>query len=1099
MHESGHEVLPSERKKLGPAGRITRIFLRKRELSILTILVIAAWGGLSFFLTPKQYNPEIVAPAFTIVTDFPNADAARVYELVTRPMEDRIAELPGVDEISSQSHPGGRSVVMVKFFVGSDMEDAKVALNQKLGDNVSQKPAGALDPVVRSVDPEDVPILDIGLTSETLSESSLRRLAFDVADELKRADGVSAVEVKGGRTNHLLVEPSGAELSARGMTVRELIGVIMTQNGVYTAEPIDGEKRNPIVNVTGNIASVEELGALVVRQTDGAVLRLRDVARISYGPGEISEYVTLADRDGSDRPVVHIALSKLRGTNATTVSEDVRSRLEALEGGLVPDDVTVTVLRDEGEIAAEEIGKLTFDLTKSVVVVAVLLMMFLGFRNAMVAAVSIPLVLLAVFGAGLLAGQTVNRITLFALILSLGLLVDDAIVVIENIARYFRLYPNGNRIRLIIRAVDEVGGALALSTLTMALSFIPMAFVTGMMGPYMAPIPFFVPAALFASLLFSVTVNPFLALIFTPKEEDGDAGADGHVAGHEVGFFLRMFQRLEDRYGAFLTGILSRKRRRLATVFGTAFAFLVSVALPLSPLVPFRMLPKADREQFYVSLDLPTRTSVGETEAVSRELGELALADTDVRSVERFVGIAPVTDFNGLFRGSSARVMRNQATLRIGLTSPDDRERTSEDIASGLRAATGELIRRHPDATIAFVEDPPGPPVMATFFLKIRGEDERIRERMAADLERSVRDIEGTTDVDRSTPERVTDLVYRIRTDKASLLGVSATDIAETLHIALSGTAVGLYHGSAVPGERQPEQQYIAVRFARDARDEAADLSSVSLRSQSGVMVPLTEVIEREDMAVDLPILSDGRHPVSYVGAEMEGRSVVYAVSDLFPVLRSYEIPDTDSRLVSWSLRGAEYEDLETGQRYRVEIDGEWKLTLDVFRDLGIAMVVAIFLIYFVLAAKTESLFVPVLIMVSIPLGLIGVFPGFAFLYALKGTYFNATAMIGVISLAGLSVKNSVIFLEYLEPLRREKKPLLPALVETGRVRLLPITLTSLTAILGSLTIISDPVWEGLAWAIIFGLSASTFLTLVIFPVIYYLVERKKWEKHVGS
>jgi multidrug efflux pump subunit AcrB len=1090
MHESNQNV-PDGKKWLGVAGRITEIFLRKRELSILTIIVVAAWGTLSFILTPKQYNPEIVAPAFVIVTDFPNTSASEVRELITRPMEDALSELPKIDEISSQSYPGGRSMVMVKFLVGADLDAAKTVLNQKLRDHMTQKPIGAADPVVQSVDPEDVPILDLGLSSETLSESSLRKLAIDVADELKRADGVSKVEVIGGRTNHLLVEPKSGALAAHDISLQEIAGVISTSNGIDLVEKLDGDSRDRVIAIDGNIRGTDDLGNLVIRQDRGAALRLRDVAEVSYGPGEITDFVSLSEKDGVGTPVVHIALSKLKGTNATSVSKGVLSRLEALKRSTIPSDVSVKTLRDEGAVAGDEITKLTFDLTKSIVVVAVLLMMFLGFRNAMVAAVSIPLVLLAVFGAGLLAGQTVNRITLFALILSLGLLVDDAIVVIENIARYFRMYPGENRIRLIVRAVDEVGGALALSTLTMAISFIPMAFVTGMMGPYMAPIPFFVPAALFASLLFSVTVNPFLALVFTPKEKPGMATPTEHTEN----VFLRSFQKLDSRYGTFLSSLLATRKKRLTAILVTGTLFLASVILPFTPLVPFRMLPKADKEQFYVYLDLPIGTDVSVTKASASETEKMLLSIPEVENVESFVGEAPVSDFNGLFKGSSSRVFGNQVTLRVNLVEHVDRNRSSEEVASDFRSRAETLRDEHPDYDVRVMEDPPGPPVLATLYLKVKGDDERIRERMAQDIEETVRGIAGTTDVDRSTPERVLDRSYRILTDKAQLLGVAPTDIASTLHIALSGTAVGLYHESASLDLRKPEQEYVALRLARDSRDAENDLLSITVTSRAGTQVPLSELLEKKDAASNLPIFADGRQPTVSVSAEMEGRSVVYAVLDLFPKLLSYRLPDGNGKLVSWSPLGAEYEDAQSGKRYSVEIGGEWKLTLDVFRDLGIAMGIAIFLIYFVLAAKTESLFVPLLIMVSIPLGLIGVFPGFALLHALKGTYFNATSMIGVISLAGLSVKNAVIFLEYLEPLKKAGKPLKEALIETGRVRLLPITLTSLTAILGSLTIITDPVWEGLAWAIIFGLTASTFLTLIIFPLVYFVFERKKWDR----
>jgi multidrug efflux pump subunit AcrB len=1092
MHNIDQSFDDTHKEKLGLAGKITRLFLQKKELSILAIIVIAVWGTFSFILTPKQYNPEIVAPAFIITTDFPNADASEVYELITRPMEDKISELTKIDNISSQTFPGGRSMVMVKFLVGSNLENAKVELNQKLQDNIGLKPAGAMDPIVRAIDPDDVPILDIGLSSDVLSESSLRKLAFDVSDELKHAPGVSKVEIKGGRVNNLFVEPRAGELTARNISLLEIMGIISNANGIFSVNPIEGEKRNPLLDVSGNIRNATDLKNLVLRQEGGAVLRLGDIADIIYGSGEITSFVSVADKTGQDSPVAHIALSKLKGTNATTVSADVLVRLEKLKGTMISQDVKVDVLRDEGQTSSEEISKLTFDLTKSIIVVAVLLMLFLGFHNAMTAAVSIPLVLLAVFGVGLLAGQTVNRITLFALILSLGLLVDDAIVVIENVARYFRLYPEENRIKLIVRAVDEVGGALALSTLTMAIAFIPMAFVTGMMGPYMAPIPFFVPAALFASLIFSVSINPYLALIFTPKNIPGKKRKS-----YEESFFFRQFKKLEERYSKWLNYFLATAKRRKKIIITVAVVFVFSLVLPLTPLVPFRMLPKADKNQLYAYIDLPNGTAVGETQAVTKSLEELILKNPEVRNVESFVGEAPVVDFNGLFRGSSFRLFQNQATLRVNLTENKERNVSSEKIAQEFVSEANAYLVEHPNVKMRIVEDPPGPPVLATFLLKIESNDEKNREQIARDFEAEIENISGVMDIDLSTPERTLDYTYRIRTDKAELLGVAPADVSTLLRIALTGSVVGLYHETTPGNVRKPEQEYIILRLPKEDRDAETDLSKIEIPSRNGINVPLTEIIEKIDGATDLPILSDDRRPATYLSAEMKDRSIVYAVLDFFPKMLKYKLPDGKGKIVAWNLLGAEYENVETGQHYFVKIDGEWKLTLEVFRDLGLAMGVAIFLIYFVLAAKSESLFIPLLLMVSIPLGLIGVFPGFAILGTLKGTYFNATSMIGVIALAGLSVKNTVIFLEYLEPLRKLRKPMIEALVETGRIRLLPITLTSLTAILGSLTIITDPVWEGLAWALIFGLTASTFLTLVVFPIIYYMVEHKKWDNLV--
>lgn len=1085
MQHNNTDHSPRETHSQGLAGKLTALFLRNGKISALTLLLLSFWGVLSFILLPKQYNPEIVAPAFVVVTEFPGASAQETRELLTRRIEDALAELQHIDDITSQSSADGKSAITVKFIVGSSQENAVIALNQKLQDIKASLPQGISEPIVQSISPDDVPILDIGLSSHTLSESSLRKLAIDIIDELKTLPGVSKVEVKGGRVNHIQIEINAAALAARGLSLSEVISILSQANGSQSVDTLASANNDPLVSVSSSIQNADDLARTVLREEQGNILRLEDIARVSYGPGDITEYVRVAERDNS-LPTVHIAFSKLKGENISTVSQAILNTLEDSKKRIIPDDVSVSVLRDEGRTASEEISKLTLDLVKSIVIVGVLLALFLGLRNALVASVSIPLVLLAVFGVGLLAGQTVNRITLFALILSLGLLVDDAIVVVENIARYFRLYPNENRSRLIVRAVDEVGGALFLSTVTMAIVFLPMAFVTGMMGPYMGPIPFFVPTALFASLIISVTLNPFLASLFTLPVQ----------GKHEKkGIFLRALENIELIYTKTLDALLHNRYKRNLTLGLTAAVLLIAFLLPFTPLVPFRMLPKADKEQFYVSLDLPDGSSVETTNKTVQALESTLLSDQDITAVESFIGTSQVIDFNGLFRGSSTRTGEHQATLKVDLVHPNERDETSESIAFRVRTALNEFQKSYPDATLRIVEDPPGPPVISTFFLSIKGENDTLRERVAQDIQTQVESIEGVVDLDTSLPEHRPDYVYRVRFDKAQMLGISPQAINETLRAAFSGSPIGLYHETARPDLRKAEQEYIIVRFARENRDSAQDLSLLKLPSRSGNLVPLTEVVESVDRPIERVILNDNRIKATTLSAEMGDRSVIYAVLDLFPKLLDYTLPNGNGRVTSWSAQAITYEDQTTHERVTVEIEGEWKLTLEVFRDLGIAMAAGIFLVFFILAMRTKSFLVPTLIMVSIPLGLIGILPGFAFLHAIKGTYFNATSMIGVIALSGLSVKNAVIYLEYLEPLKNSGKSLREALVETGRIRLLPIVLTSLAAIFGSLTIVSDPVWEGLAWSIIFGLLASTLLTLIVFPLLYFVFERKHWEQ----
>lgn len=1074
----------SEKNTLGISGKITRLFLNNRELSILSILIIAAWGIVSFVLMPKQYNPEIVAPAFVISTDFPNATSQEVFELVTRKMEDVLKEIPEVDEISSQSFSGGKSVVVVKFYVGADLEKAKTTLNQKLQDNIQLKPSGASEPVVQTMDPEDVPIISIGLFSDEFSEQALRKAAIEISDSLKQVPGTSKIEIKGGRIDNLNISLDAGKLAALGISPFEIVQAIQLSNGNYGVHTFKNDEYNSVLTVDGNIRDAQELENIIVRSQNSSVIRLSDVAAVDYGPGEITDYVRLREKNdaNSPRPVVYIAISKLKGVNATTVADAVIAKLDEIKNSSLPAEIQTEILHNEGATANEEITKLSIELAKSIAIVGAVLLLILGLRSALIVSLVIPLILFAVFSIGNLFGETINRITLFALILSLGLLVDDAIVVVENINRYFRMKLGLSKTETVVRAVDEVGSALFMSTLTMILAFVPMAFVTGMMGPYIGPIPFFVPVALAASLLFAVTLNPFFAHLL---HKESAREKKPNLVDRAIG-------KIETVYAKTIRVLLDQSKARNIFLAGTALAIILSLSLPLAKIVKFRMLPKADKEQFYLYLDLPGGTDIEKTNLLSAELEKNILARENIKSVESFVGQSQIVDFNGLFKGSSFRTQQNQATLKINLTHPEERNATSEDIASGVRDVSREFSQAHPDANIKIVEDPPGPPVLATLFLKVQGEDTEKITTIARDLKKTVSEIDGVVDLDTSIPEQNSDRSYRVNIEKSQQLGIAPSAVNQSLFLGLRGLPVGTYHHRDDNLGRTSDQEQIIVRLDGKDREFAENLNRLTIPSANGTPIPLPELLIETEAEKDSVIYTEERQKTVSISAEMENRSVVYAVFDIFPKLLNYELPGAQETKTSWTPLGVTYTDTETGERYSVMIDGEWKLTLEVFRDLGIVMALVMFLIYFVVAAQTESLVIPLLIMGSIPLSLIGVLPGFAVLGFVKGTYFNATSMIGVIALSGLAVKNAIIYLEYLEPLRKKGLSLKDALVETGRIRLLPIILTSLTAILGSLTIVADPVWEGLAWAIVFGLTASTLLTLLVFPVLYYLFERKK-------
>jgi multidrug efflux pump subunit AcrB len=1058
------------------AARIAEIFLRSHHLSLLAIFVIFVSGIVGFIVMPKEYNPDITAPAFVITTDFPDASAQDVYNLVTRPMEEKLREIPQVDQIASQSLAGGESIVNVRFLVGSDEQAAKVDLNQKLADNMALKPAGATNPLVQSVTPDDVPIYTLSLTSDQDSPSTLRASAQDIADQLKTVPGVAGIDIIGGEINNLQVELDAQKLAAQKISINDVVQAIQGSDLGFASYQLSDPAGNTTVNVADYIAGPAQISRLILKQSGGETVRLGDVATVNYGPGDLTDYVSVRNNGQSQKPAVFLAVTKLKGTNIMTVAGALDQKTKALENQPAFSDIHTNVADNEGTVTSREIGNLTEDLVESILIVGLTLLLLLGLRSAAIVSVSIPLVLLAVFAVGAAAGETLNRITLFALILSLGLLVDDAIVVVENIARYLRNNPAKNKnekIGVVVQAVGEVGTALSMSTLTMILAFLPMAFVTGMMGPYMRPIPFFVPVALSTSLFFAVTLNPFLAFHFIPAGQK-----------EKETFLVRGFKKIIDRYGNYLQKLLDNQKKRRRVLIGISALVVISLSLPFFKLVLFRMLPKADRDQFYVYLNLPANANIAQTETQADQVEKIILSDPQVSQTENYVGAAPVVDFNGLFRGVSERNQENQATLKVVLAPTGTRRQTSEQIASETRAKLDAYVRENPNDKVKIVEDPPGPPVMATLYLKVEGPDDQTRETMTDNLKTIVGHLAGTVDIDTSLADQTADYNFQIDTEKAQRLGLAPAQIAGYLQAALGGVPAGLYHSATGDAFRKPEQESIYVRLAPNDRRNWNDFSQIAIPTAQG-SVPLSELLVQNNNYIQKRILSDDGRESEYVSAEMSGRSVVYAMLDLFSAVRKTTLAP------NLKLTGVTpYEMTFTaasGDQYHVLLDGEWKLTLDVFRDLGIVMLIVAFLIYSVLTLQTNSFGTSLLIMSSVPLSLIGILPGFAVLNFLKGTFFSATSMIGVIALAGLSVKNAIIYLEYVEPLLKEGYSLKEALVKAGKIRLLPITLTSLTAILGSLTIITDPVWEGLAWAIIFGLTASTVLTMIVFPVTYYM------------
>ncbi len=699
--------------------------------------------------------------------------------------------------------------------------------------------------------------------------------------------------------------------------------------------------------------------------------------------------------------------------------------------------------------ANDAVNELVFHLVVSIIVVIVLLFFTLGWREAAIVALAIPLTLFLTLAIGMVAGQTINRITLFALILSLGLLVDDAIVVVENIHRHYKLQQH-SRLQAAIMAVNEIGMPTILATLTVVLAFIPMAFVTGMMGPYMMPIPFNVPVAMIVSLVVAFVVTPWASYRLMKADHHGEK-----------------MQPLEETrsyllYKKVLAPLLVNAKKRKIFLGIIMVVFVVAMTFPLFQLVKFRMLPKANKNTFLVSIDMPAGTVIENTDRVARAVGDHLQRIPEVRDYETFVGTGSVMDFNGLLRGGAFREASHFADIRVNLIDKEDRTTSSEKLVLKLRPAVTKLGQEY-GANIKLVEDPPGPPVRATVVAEIYGPDYDKQREIAADIRTLFAKTSEVVDIDDSVKEKQEKYQLIVNKEKAALMGISTEQIVQTLRISVAGMAVSTLHQ---PAAKDPVA--IMLRLSKSDRTGLSDMDKVFLSNPQGSQVPLSSLVTIVPAEMDKAVHHKNLEPVTYVYAEMGDRSQVYAVIDMMRYLWKHPVPDG----------------------YKIKWDGEMKLTLDVFRDLGAAMGVALIAIYLLLVGRFRSFTIPVVIMASIPLSMIGIMPGFA----MTNVYFSATSMIGVIALAGIVVRNSIVLLEFILDKKQEGLPLEQALLEAGAIRFRPIVLTAAAAILGSAVIVTDPVWSGLALALIFGMLASTALTLVVVPLFYYMVEKKHWE-----
>lgn len=1117
-------------------NKIVTMFLES-NLSLILILLASVIGLAALGLTPREEDPQIVVPLADVYVSFPGRSAAEVEQLVTTPMEKMLYQIDGVEYVYSMSREG-QAIITVRYYVGEDRERSLVKLYKKLDENRDLVPLGVTGWLVKPVEIDDVPMVTLTLSSSSAGDMTLRRVAEEISQRLAAVPNVSRAYVVGGRPRVIQVLLDPDDMASHNISPLEIQRAIRGANINQTTGEFRAGDRILQVDAGKTFENAAQLESLVVGVFDGQLVFLKDVARVEDGPEEIANYVrhgwgpaqgfthhqnfpgTIIGRASEDagaplenagpESAVTIAIAKKKGSNAVWVANAVIHEAQTLKEVVVPDDMDLILTRNYGLTADEKVNELVEGLAVAILIVVALLVLGLGWREALIVAVAVPVVFGLTLAVNLMLGYTINRVTLFALILSLGLLVDDPIVDVENIARHFELRGKATR-RIVLEAVAEIRPPLITATLAVIVSFLPMFFITGMMGPYMRPMALNVPVTMLMSMVVAFTITPWLTY-HALKRKHSPSAQEGHRQHDENDLEAIKQSTLYKVFYPLMAPLLHS--RVIAWSFMLVMGGLTIAAMGLAAWrsVPLKMLPFDNKNELLLVLDFDKGTTLERSDAAVREFETYLAGVPEISDFTSYVGIGSPMDFNGLVRHYYLRQGDNVAEIRINLAGKKNRSSQSHGIGLRIRNDLQQIADRRM-VRMKLVETPPGPPVIASVVAEIYGKaDHRYEDLLrAADTVRTRLALEpGIVDVDDVREAAQSKLIFVTDKEKAALHGISTEEVAASLQAMLEGGTVGLIQSGA---ERNPLR--IELRAPITHRTSEADLARVQVKGSTGQLVQLSELGRWENSRVDQMIYHKNLNRVAYVFAETAGRPPADVVVDILADRRdvrpsgNQESTDVGQGWISaapirpvhqrtFFSNGSHVEwGVSEGIRIDFAGEGEWKITLDVFRDLGLAFAAAMIGIYILLVAQMESFVVPLIVMLAIPLTVLGVMPGFWLLNTLNArstggyldpVYFTATGMIGMIALSGIVTRDSIILVDFIHLSLARGRSLFDAIMESRVVRLRPILLTASAAMLGAAPIIIDPIFSGLAWSLIFGLLASTVFTLFVIPVAYWLL-----------
>jgi multidrug efflux pump subunit AcrB len=1051
---------------MGISGRIAQAFLQSKLTPLVTVASLAV-GMLGLLATPREEEPQISVPMIDVISMLPGASPQETENQIARPIEQRMLEIPGVDHVYTVAGDG-YAVVTVRFKVGEDQERSVTRVHAKLAGAMDQAPPGAVPPIVKPHSIDDVPVLALTLHSSEYDANLLRQIALGLSDEIRTVPEVAQTFIVGGEPKQFLVTLDAARLAASGVTAGEVAAALTSANARLQAGQFAESGKVYRVDVGAPLSNTAEVASVVVAVRGGAPVYLRNVADVSAGFGEATTYVSHTGRTGTSETAVTIAVSKRVGANATKVTHAVLDRVDAAKGRLLPSAVKLDVTRDYGETAGEKARELILHLLIATISVTVLIWIFLGWREAAVVLVAVPVTLALTLFAYYALGYTLNRITLFALIFSIGILVDDAIVVVENIYRHLGMGDRTPEVAAV-EAVDEVGNPTILATFTVIAAILPMAFVSGMMGPYMRPIPIGASVAMLASLAVAFIVTPYLAYRLLKGHVHAQMQVhDGRVKVEKPSRFGRLYSRV-------MTPLMDNRRLRVGFYAGVAGLLLVSVGLVFVQAVKVKMLPFDNKSEFQVVLDLPEGTTLEASNALGQEIARYLRRVPEVKSTEVYAGAAAPFNFNGLVRHYFMRSGPNVADVQVNLVAKGDRSRQSHAIAVAVRPGIDSIARAY-DASAKVAEIPPGPPVLSTLVAEVYAANDSSRLAAAREVKRIFETTPGVVDVDWTVESPQEKRTFRVDRIRAAEAGASVEQITQALFLGLSGAPAGV---AMSPTAREGIQ--IVPRLPREQRSSVSALLAFPVATASGPQ-PLARFVTIVNGTIDRSRVRKDLRPAIYVTGDVAGaiESPVYAILAM------------NRKLDAIRVNGASitrYNAVQPSNLTETAIkwDGEWQVTIEVFRDLGLAFAIVLVLIYVLVVGWFQSFRIPLVIMAPIPLTLIGILPG----HALSGAFFTATSMIGMIALAGIIVRNSILLVDFIQLAEERGRSLRDAVLEAGSVRFRPIALTAAAVVVGGLVMVMDPIFQGLAVALMSGAIVATVLTMVVVPILYWELRRR--------